>query len=85
MLIFTVASVVCAIAAFQFLGFPVRIVYERDNKETQVEGGTILYAFISVFYGLGVCRVLVDCILEVFRPFSQNLDDRSRKKLFFEN
>jgi len=83
MLLFTFVSVGYAIVAFQCFAIPVRVFHESIINETKVEGVMIPSAFFVVC-AVGVCIALVDSIREVFRPFFQNLDDSSRKKLLFE-
>jgi len=78
----TFASVGDAIMAFQCFAILVRMFHESIINETKVGGGMILSAIILVVPAVGACVALFDSILEVFRPFFQNLDDSSRQKLF---
>ena len=85
MLIFTAASVGCALVALFFFGFLLWIFNERDTEDIKVGGAMVFYAFISVFCGVILCvGGVVVSILQVFRPFSQDLDDVSREKLVLE-
>ena len=85
-LVFMVATVVCAIVAFFFLGFPF---HESDPKDAELGLvwfilRMILIVPISTFNGVAACIGIVLCIRQVLRPFSQDLDDLSRGKLVLE-
>ena len=88
-LVFTVITIVCAIFAFLFLGFLFRLFYEPDPKDAELglmrfTLRMIFFVSISAFYGMVGCIGAVFSIGQVFRPFSQGLDDVSREKLVLE-
>ena len=88
-LIFTAASVVGIIMAFHYLGLLFETFFDPDTKDPNVGlVGIILYMIFDVFvsgYGWVVaCIGIFLSIKQVLRPFSQDLNDVSRDKLFLE-
>ena len=87
-LVFTVATIVCAIAAFNFLGYLFWIFYKHETKDPKFGFleiiCTIFYAFTLGSSGVVACVAVVLSIGQVLRPFSQNLNDVSRDKLLLE-
>jgi len=83
MLVFMVAAVACAIVAFYFLGYLIRLFHNRDPNDTEL-GLFGFLLFLLGFYGAAACFGTVLCIRQVLRPFSQDLHDLSRDKLVLE-
>lgn len=75
-LLCTVATIVCAILAFYFLGFSFRIFHKTD---TQAEFNSMLlfniaYLFFSVGVGGAACYGLFYSISQLLEPFFGDLD-----------
>ena len=88
-LIFTVASIAYAVVAFHFLGFLVRIFYNREGNDTIIRHlghifVMLFYALASFFMGVVGCVFAVLSVRQVLRPFSQDLNNPFRENLLLE-
>jgi hypothetical protein len=84
-LLFAGATIVCAILAFYFLGFPFRIFHKTD---TQAEFNSmflfgIAYIFISVGLGGAACYGLLHSIRQLLEPFFGDLDVPDDERIVF--
>ncbi|KIM49824.1 hypothetical protein M413DRAFT_438943 [Hebeloma cylindrosporum] len=75
-LLFAIATVVCAVLAFYFLGFPFRIFHKT---ESQAEFNSMLffgigYTFFSVGLGGAACYGLLHSVRQLLQPFLEDLD-----------
>jgi len=85
--VFTVASIGCAVFAFHFLGLLYRAFYDREgNIISHIVPlfPKIFYAFASFLGGMVGCVWAVLFVRQVLYPFSQDLNDPLRENLLLE-
>ena len=88
-LVFTVASIGCAVVAFHFLGLVYRAFSDREGKTNIISHivpllPKIFFVFAAFVGGVVGCVWAVISLRQALYPFAQDLNDPLREKLLLE-